>query len=271
MYLLLELTTWIGLIGSFAAVIYGIFTGPPGAIWNFWDISSVFITIGGTIFSVILSFPADALKSMLKAVGLTFRKQRFKLEDDIEMIIDIANIARKEGLLALENAAGEGSDPFLRKGIMLIVDGSDPELIKNVLETELDFMSERHGQAQAVLETAAAMGPAFGMIGTLIGLINMLKQLSDIDSLGPNMSVALVTTFYGCMIANALCNPLAKKLKTMSAKELLRKEMMLEGMLSIQDGENPRIIREKLTAFMSRSAAKKGSGTTARNETREID
>lgn len=266
----MELTTWIGLIGSFAAVIYGIFTGPPGAIRNFWDLPSVYITIGGTLFSVILSFPVDSLKSMLKAVGLAFKKQAFSLEDDIDMIINIANVARKEGLLALENAVNDNSDPFLRKGIMLIVDGSDPELIKTIMETELDFMSERHSQAHAVLESAAALGPAYGMIGTLIGLINMLKQLNDVASLGPNMATALVTTFYGCMIANALCNPLAKKLKAMSAKELLRKEMLLEGMLSIQDGENPRIIREKLTAFMSRSAMSNREKTTTRNETREV-
>lgn len=267
----MELTTWIGFIGSMAAVIYGIFTGPPGAIWNFWDLPSVFITIGGTVFSVILSFPAESLKNMVKAVGLTFKKQDFDINTDIDMIIDIANVARKEGLLALEDAINDANDPFLKKGIMLIVDGSDPELIKNVLETELDFMAERHGQAQAVLETAATLAPAFGMIGTLIGLINMLKQLSDVASLGPNMATALVTTFYGCMIANALCNPMAKKLKAMSSKEMLRKELLLEGMLSIQDGENPRIIRDKLTAFVSRSSVRERGEDSGRREIRELD
>ncbi|WP_250160290.1 motility protein A [Clostridiisalibacter paucivorans] len=134
---------------------------------------------------------------------------------------------------------------------MLIVDGTDPELVRNILETELIFTEERHGEGQGIFETMGTFAPAFGMIGTLIGLINMLKELEDPSTVGPNMSVALITTFYGAVLANLIFLPVANKLKGRSKKELAKKEMMVEGLLSIQAGENPRIIEEKLKTFIA--------------------
>ena len=186
-------------------------------------------------------------------MGTAFKAQNVDLSKDVDNIIYIANIARREGILALEESVSQMDDPFLKKGIMLIVDGSDPELVRSIMETELDFIHERHTQGQAVLLQMSAYSPAFGMIGTLIGLINMLAKLDDPSSLGPGMATALVTTFYGSMLANMVFTPLAKKLGVMSSEEYLRKELVLEGILSIQDGENPRIIREKLNAFLSHS------------------
>ena len=224
-----------------------------GVLGDFLNIPSVFIVFGGVIASTIVSYPMDALKNLGKLMGNAFKSKKVDFQADIENIVKIANVARREGILALEETVTEMNDPFMQKGIMLIIDGSDPELVKSVLETELVFVRERHGSGQAILLQMSGFSPAYGMIGTLVGLINMLTKLNDPSSLGPSMAVALVTTFYGVVLANLLFTPLAKKLASQSADECLRKEMVLEGILSIQDGENPRIIREKLNAFLPHS------------------
>jgi chemotaxis protein MotA len=172
-------------------------------------------------------------------------------EETIKSIINLSNIARKEGLLALEEAANGIDDEFLKKGVLLIVDGTDPELVRSILETELNCIEARHTSKSSFWEAWSAMGPAWGMIGTLIGLINMLKKLDDVNSIGPNMAVALVTTFYGSLIANWICIPVSTKLKAKNSQEIMIKEVMVEGLLSIQAGENPRVIEEKLKSFLS--------------------
>ena len=169
----------------------------------------------------------------------------------IGKIIELSNVARKEGLLSLEEAATDLEEPFLKKGILLIVDGTDPELVRAIMETELVSVEGRHKETIGFWDTLAAMGPAWGMIGTLIGLINMLKNLEDSSTIGPNMAVALVTTFYGSLIANWLCAPFANKLKANNELELTLKTLIIEGLLSIQAGENPRVIEEKLKSFLS--------------------
>ena len=222
-----------------------------GSIMGYIDFYSVLVTFGGTFAATTFAFPFDALKDGMKALRHVFFYEKLEPENVIKVIIDLANTARKEGLLALEEAALELQDDFLQKGIMLIVDGTDPELVRNILETELAFIEERHSDNQNVFDTMGTLGPGFGMIGTLIGLINMLANLKDPSSVGPNMAVAIVTTFYGSMIANMFCIPVVNKLKIRSSQEILMKEVTLEGMLSIQAGENPRIIEEKLKAFLS--------------------
>lgn len=249
------MSTIIGILSGLACVVISFYIG-GGSIGAYINAPSVFITVGGVVCATIASFPIKRLKDAIQAVKNAFKKETDDASADVEFLIGMANTARKEGILALENYAQEIEDPFLKKGIMLIVDGSDPELIKGIMETELDFIKERHSDNRAVLDAMAAYSPAFGMIGTLIGLINMLKNLSDMDSLGPQMALALITTFYGSMLANLVFNPLSKKLKAIGSREYLRKEMILEGLLSIQDGENPRIIREKLNAFLSRAQLK---------------
>ena len=247
----MEITTIGGIFAGLGLVVFGIVLS--GDICSFIDIPSIVIVFGGVIASTVVSFPLKQLKSLVKVMGKAFKKSEIDLNNDIDLIIDLAQKARREGLLALEDAVDKIDNEFLKKGGRLLVDGCDPELIKSIMEAELDFLQERHAQGRAMLDTMSAFAPAFGMIGTLIGLINMLKNLSDTDALGPNMSVALVTTFYGVMIANLICTPLSKKLKARSSKEYYQKQMFLEGLLSIQDGENPRIIREKLSAFLAPS------------------
>lgn len=244
----MDIATIAGIIAGSAFIIVGILLN--GNLGNFYDLPSIMITVGGTIGAMLIAYPIKKLAQIVKIVRRVFFARNDNLQDVISKIIELANIARREGLLALEEAVYEIDEPFLQKGILLIVDGTDPELVRNILETELSFIEERHQQGQEIFETAAALAPGFGMIGTLIGLINMLKSLNDPSTVGPGMSVALVTTFYGSIIANLFCTPVAKKLKYNSSREILIKEMMLEGILSIQAGENPRIIEEKLKAFL---------------------
>jgi len=245
----LDLASVFGLVGGIAVILITILLS--GDLIGYVDIPSIICTFGGTIAMTFMAFPIKKLKEGFAALKYVFVYAETDAEYIIKSIIDLANTARKEGLLALEEAAQQLKDDFLQKGILLIVDGTDPELVRNILETELSFIEERHKSNQGVYEFMAAIGPGFGMLGTLIGLINMLANLSDPSTVGPNMAVAIVTTLYGSIIANVFCNPVISKLKIRSSQESLMKEVMLEGMLSIQAGENPRIIEEKLKAFMS--------------------
>lgn len=249
----MDLATILGLIFGLVFTIYGIMTGPDGAtsIFNFYDRPSIFITIGGAFSSVLTSFTLKGTLEGLKGFLIALKGIKVNEGETIKTIIDLSNVARKEGLLALEEAANNLGDEFLKKGILLIVDGTDPELVRGIMETELDSIEARHGNVVRFWETVAAMGPAWGMIGTLIGLINMLKNLSDMSTIGPNMSIALLTTFYGSALANWIAIPIAAKLRDSNSTEIMIKEVVIEGILSIQAGENPRVIEEKLKSFLS--------------------
>lgn len=253
---ILDIASIAGIILCIGFVVFGIITGDQGvaAIGNFWDPISVVITFGGAFMSVlIMTEDLPTFLSNLKTITLIMKKLPSNETDTITNIIDLSNVARKEGLLALEEAANGIEDAFLKKGILLIVDGTDPELVRSILETELTYIEERHKGTIGFWENLASMGPAWGMIGTLIGLVNMLKLLSDPDSIGPSMAVALITTFYGSMLANWIAIPVAAKLKSNNGKEIMIKEVMVEGLLSIQAGENPRVIEEKLKSFLAPS------------------
>jgi chemotaxis protein MotA len=245
----LDLATVLGIVVGMAFIIGGILIG--GSLSTFVDPASIVIVLGGTIAGTFVTYPMNKVKEALVVVKKAFMTKNLKPTETIDKIIDIANIARREGLLALEEAAEGVDDDFLKKGVMLIVDGTDPELVRNILETELSFLEERHGEGRSIFDTLGSLAPAFGMVGTLIGLINMLKTLEDPSTVGPSMSVALITTFYGAVLANLIFIPIATKLKLRSREEILIKEVMVEGLLSIQAGENPRIIEVKLKSFLS--------------------
>ncbi len=252
----MDIATIVGLIFSMVLMLYGIIVEKgnfkPGNIQAFIEVQSMAITFGGSFMSMVTQ--SESIKSFLnnlKSITLTMKVLPASEGDIIHKIIDLSNVARKEGLLALEEAANEVEDEFLKKGILLIVDGTDPELVRSILETELTCIEDRHGATISFWEQLAAMGPAWGMIGTLIGLINMLKQLDDPSTVGPSMATALVTTFYGSILANWLATPVSNKLKANSAREIKIKEVMVEGLLSIQAGENPRVIEEKLKSFLA--------------------
>lgn len=250
----MDLASIIGLVGCAAAVVYGIVSGDQGvaALNNFWDTPSFLITVMGSVFCMLtMSDSIPGLIASLKSIGLIMKVPESNEGEVIHTIIDLANVARKEGLLQLEEAASEIDDEFLKKGIMLIVDGTDQELVTSILETDLSCIERRHNKVIGFWEGLAAMGPAWGMIGTLIGLINMLKLLDDPSSIGPNMAVALITTLYGSLLANWISIPIASKLKAINATEIMTKEVICEGILSIQAGENPRVIEEKLKSFLA--------------------
>ncbi|AKL95474.1 flagellar motor protein MotA [Clostridium aceticum] len=244
----MDLATIAGIIVGLIFVFMGIMGG--GSVITYLNVESLLIVIGGTISATFVAYPLAKVLEAMKITSKAFSKEVVEPREIIDSINGLANTARKEGLLALEEAAEGVGDEFLRKGVMLIVDGTDPELVRNLLETELVFVEERHKEGQGILETMGSLAPAFGMIGTLIGLINMLRTLDDPSTIGPSMAVALITTFYGSLLANLIFIPLANKLKLRSKEEILRKEIMVEGLLSIQAGENPRIIEEKLKAFL---------------------
>ena len=243
----------IGVLFCIIIVIYGICMNDASAIWNFVDAPSVMITFGGSFFvTLAMSASITDFFANLKSISITFKKESMNEEETIRQIIRLANTARKEGLLSVEEAANEIEDKFLKKGILLIVDGTDPELVRSILENEIECIDSRHKEKIGFWDNLGTMGPAWGMIGTLIGLINMLMAMGDdVSSVGPNMATALVTTFYGSMLANWLCAPVATRLKAKSDEELKLKDMMVEGILSIQAGENPRVIEEKLKAFLN--------------------
>lgn len=251
----MDISTVGGIGLAFILIIAGILIG-GGSIGSFIDIPSVMIVIGGTIAATFASYPIPKVMSVIQMFSKAAANTSPDLNKSIDSLIELANKARKEGLLSLEEASSQIEDPFIKKGIMLVVDGTDPELVRNLLETELSYIEERHKSGQGMFEYMGSVCPAFGMIGTLIGLVIMLGNMSDPTSIGPSMAVALITTMYGSVMANVLFIPMATKLKVKSREETLEKEVIVEGLLSIQAGENPRIIEEKLKAFLPPSMRK---------------
>ena len=245
----MDLASVGGMILGLVLVTWGILSG-GSAIGDFIDTGSIVIVIGGGFAGTMVAFPLSTTTGFGKVFSKAIKPNDFKTNEIIGKVIDLANVARREGLLALEEAVNDIQDEFLQKGVMLIVDGTDPELVKNILETELSSLQDRHASGKGYFDTLGSLMPAFGMIGTLIGLVAMLKNLSDPSSIGPAMAVALLTTFYGSLFANLFWIPLGAKLGVNSAEEQLIRQVMIEGLLSIQAGENPRIIEEKLKAFL---------------------
>jgi chemotaxis protein MotA len=222
-----------------------------GDIVAFYDFPSIMIVLGGTLGATMLANPLERTRNLPQILKHAFASEQIDMIGLIQTLVSFAEKARREGLLALEEDASQLDDEFMRKSIQLVVDGTDPELVKSILDTEIGLLEERHTANKGYLDSIAELGPAFGMLGTLIGLIQMLGNLSDPDALGPGMAVALITTFYGSILANMISIPISKKLVQNSSREILCREMMVEGILSIQAGENPRIVEEKLKVFLS--------------------
>lgn len=248
----MDLASIIGLVVCIVLVVFAIVAGNGvAAIKSFLDFQSALITFGGAFCAILAGTSIPGFVAGLKSFSLVLKMPALDTPMIIKKIIDLSNVARKEGLLSLEEAASDLNDPFLKKGILLIVDGTDPELVRGIMETELVNIEVRHKKNIAFWDDVGAMGPAWGMIGTLVGLVNMLQNMSDPSSIGPSMAVALITTLYGSMLANWICAPVASKLKANNAAEMMIKEIMIEGLLSIQAGENPRVIEEKLKSFLA--------------------
>lgn len=264
----MDIASLIGLVMCIALVILAIVSGDDGfgALKHFFDFQSILITIGGSMGAVLASNTLQDFIGGLKSFGLVLKVPNLNTAEIIKKIIDLSNVARKEGLLSLEEAAGDLNDEFLKKGILLIVDGTDPDLVRGIMETELVSIEGRHKKKIGFWESLGAMGPAWGMIGTLVGLVNMLQNMADAAAIGPAMAVALITTLYGSMLANWICAPISSKLKANNGEEMMVKEIMIEGLLSIQAGENPRVIEEKLKSFLAPSDRQSVSGDAGGEE-----
>lgn len=247
-------TSLAGLILGAFFVIWAIVS--DGSIKDFYEISSIFIVIGGTFGAMMFNYPLTSFIGGLKAFIRVITYKAVNRQELLDKIIELAYTSKKEGLLALENYASEIKEEFFKKGILLVVDGTSPELTKNILELDITLKEDQDKLEQDFMNDAAKFAPAFGMIGTLIGLIKMLKNLNDSETLGPSMSIALITTFYGALLANVVFTPLAGRLKNISKYECESKEMIVEGILSIQSGESPFTIKEKLSSYLIKKVKK---------------
>ena len=244
-----------GFICCFGMVLFGIATnGGIKTILSFIHFPSMVVTFGGAIFAVMITSESFAdFVDGLKSFGTALSKRNAGIDEVANLIYELSLLARKEGLLALEEKASELQHPFLEKGVRLIVDGTDQELLRDILETDLMHQIEDNRRRITFWENLGSYAPAWGMVGTLIGLINMMKTMgADSSAIGAGMSLALITTLYGSIIANWICIPISRKLEKKSDAEYLVKEIIVEGVLSIQAGENTRIIKEKIQAIVNK-------------------
>lgn len=245
----MDLTSIIGLVGSLSMIVIGIFIG-GGNPMNYFHLPSIVITIGGATFATIASNRMDNVKKFIDVIKTVFINRKIDPIQVILTLLSFSEKARREGLLALEDDLEEVNDTFFRFGIQLVIDGAEPELVKNIMSSELEALDTRHETMRKMLEDMAIFSPAFGMIGTLIGLIIMLKHIGgDPASIGRGMSAALLTTFYGAILANGIFVPISAKLQKNHTVEIMMREIIVEGTLSIQAGDNPRILQQKLMSY----------------------
>jgi chemotaxis protein MotA len=244
-----DIATILGIIGAFAALVLAvIFTG--GSIFSYIDIPSVIEVIIGSYFAMMVSTSFKNARGIFTLMGRAFRIPDFKEEEMVLKLVALSEKARREGLLSLEEDVRDLDNDFIKRGLRLAIDGTDADTIQEILDLEITKMQKRHAQkVQAILQWST-VAPAVGMLGTVIGLVAMMKNLSDKDSVGPNMALALITTLYGAIVAHFFCTPIAVKLKTYDAQEADFMELIIEGVLSIQCGENPRIISMKLLTYL---------------------
>ena len=260
----MNITYIIGLILAFAVMVVGMMFGTdeltqkmtliPGQITNFADASSVFITIGCTVAIIVASFPPGALKSIPKHIATLMNTKKYNPMTYIDQLVELAQVARKNGLLALEEKGNQQEDPFFKQCIMLIVDNNDADQVKEIMMNDIEQGSARHEDVAGMYDKGSSIAPAFGMVGTLVGLINMLKGMDvsgdGASNIGTSMGTALITTLYGCVLAHMIFGPIAQQLRKRDEEEVLCKLIIVEGIMSIQSGANPKFLREKLMTFM---------------------
>ncbi len=255
----------LGFLLGLGLIVYGMI-GNGDSINTFIDFQSLAITLGGTLGALLMSFPFKIIKNVPKMVMMFLMPKKYDPQKYIEQMVEFAKIARSKSLLALEDSAKDCKDPFMKSSLMLIVDANDSDRVRAMLDDAIDFMCERHEENWTFFDKAGAVAPGFGMIGTLVGLINMLKNLSgNADGLGAGMSTALITTFYGCIVAHLISAPIAHRLRALHAQELLCMQIVEEGALAIISGANPRYIEEKLEFMLPKNKKKAKSAKTENN------
>lgn len=246
----MDLASIIGVVVGFGFILVA-FALEGGHLTSLLEITAFMIVIGGTLGAVMLSFKMSDVKQIPKLLRIAFIEKKFEVNELISILSEFAEKARREGLLSLERETANIDDEFLRQGIQLVVDGTDPALVRDILETQIDFTDQRHKTGAEIFEAAGGYSPTMGILGTVMGLVHVLGNLSDPESLGPSIAVAFIATLYGVGFANLLWLPIGHKLKLKSKQERFMREIALEGILSIQAGDNPSIVREKLKAFLA--------------------
>lgn len=244
-----DILTAVGLFGGMLLVLWGM--NSDAGILIFFDPASIAITVGGSLASLLITVSMDDFKKMGKVFLQSFKENKSAGIDTIFRFSILSKRARRDGLLSLEDEITKVEDNFLKKGLQMVVDGIEPEVIREILELEIGEMEDRHLAGASLFSTWGLYAPAFGMIGTLVGLIQMLVSLEDASLIATGMSKALITTFYGSLLANLFCNPVAANLQRKSSREAKSREMMVEGILAIQSGVNPRIVEEKLITYLN--------------------
>ena len=252
----MDLSTLIGWLAGVGFILFSIVLNKDidtgsysiifGSLKAFFDLPSIMIVIGGTFAALMVSYPLSIFKKIPKHFGMVFKDKNSDHKEIIEQIVEFAKEARINGVLALEEKVKEIKDPFMKNALMMVCDSVDPEKVQEMMDNELNYLEERHSQAQNFYLKGSDYAPAFGMVGTLIGLINLLGNLSDSESLAANMSVALVTTLYGSVLSNLFFKPIANKLKIRHETEMLNKAIIVVGVQGILAGDNPNFIHEKL-------------------------
>lgn len=243
----MDIATIVGLALAFGLIVLGM-----GAfVAAFVDLPSLLIVVGGTLGAIFVFFPLEQILGLGGIIRNVFFVKPQQVSTLIATIIDYAGRARREGILSLQNVGNEVDDPFFVKGVGLVVDGVEESVIRDILNTEIDFLEDRHKSGADMLAAMGALAPAFGMIGTLIGLVIMLQNLADTSTIGPAMAIALITTFYGAILANVVFVPFSGKLRLRSAQEMLLKRITVEGVVAISQGNNPRVVEQKLNAFLA--------------------
>jgi len=243
-------------IGTLAGIVLGValICGPivlAGDVDSFVNIPSLAVTLGGTLAALLITFPLEKVKAVVGVTKKILNAGNLDVTPWYHSVVDMATIARRDGLLALEDRIPEIDDDFLKRGLQMMVDGNSPDAVTAILEKEIDTMEERHGIGHSIYKNMGTYAPAFGMIGTLIGLVQMLGSLDDPSRIGGAMAVALLTTLYGAFFANLFCIPIQGKLEQRTAEEVTLKQMLLTGILAIQAGDSPRIVGEKLLVYLS--------------------
>lgn len=245
----MDIATIIGILSGLGLIGYTIIS--EGNLDIFLHLPSLMIVGGGSMAAILVNFPLKEVIGVMGVVRKAFTNDEVQATDIIDLFVELSTKARRDGILAIDKELHKIDDDFMRKGLEMAVDGIEPESIKNVMEAELNYLIERHKKGQSIFMALGSYAPAFGMIGTLMGLIAMLKTLDDPSNIGSGMAVALITTFYGSLFANLLFLPIAGKLKNRSDHEVVIKEMMIDGILSIQYGEHPKTISRKLLNYIS--------------------
>jgi chemotaxis protein MotA len=243
-----DIASVLGLILGTFLVLMAIFMG--GDFVAYMDTPSVLIVLGGATCSTLASYPLAKFCRIHKVAARALFDKSTEPEEVIRQLVELAEVARRDGILALEGMITEMQDDFLVRGIQMAVDGTDPEVIQTVMETELQNLLERHEAGKGMLDAMARFAPAFGMIGTLIGLVAMLQNMDDPSMIGAGMATALLTTLYGALLANVVFIPMADKLARRTIEETLTKTIVIHGVMSIQSGDNPRTVEAKLATFL---------------------